>query len=194
MQHAGACTRGRLLARPSPPAFRAATPRPIPALYAPQSGRFSSAYLLDKTPAGGMYIRAELLRFNSAAAAAKPFSQELDPSAAGMSLAKQYYGLLSAKSPELMKLYRESSSVCLEKSVATGLAGVQALLGRMVTGTVTPVTVDSAQVGATIIVLVSGTVLAEGETNRLAFTQAFCIAADAAGPFIANELFQLNYG
>ena len=53
---------------------------------------------------------------------------------------------------------------------------------------VQPLTADS------VVVMVTGKIVIEGEANALATAQAFVIVNAGGAPFVSNQVFRFNYG
>ena len=104
--------------------------------------------------------------------------------------------MFDTRRAELMSLYRESSSITVEKDTVTGLAAVRARLERMPSGKTTPATLDVVPLAGSLVVFVTGSTVMEGQSNPMPFTHLFSLAQDAATgqPYIANEIYQFVYG
>lgn len=87
--------------------------------------------------------------------------------------------------------YRDASVITFENKTAGTLPGIAELLKTMPAGTHTLETLDVAPNGeAGLLVVVTGKITLEGERNPLPFVQVFELSADAAGPYIAQEIFR----
>lgn len=153
------------------------------------AGNFTSAFVLAPVTGGGMYIKAEALRFGPGET---PFNTAADPSGAALEFAKSYYTTYAAGKAGLAPFYRETSQVVFEKFSGAGMAGIGEALGAAPEGAHTVETCDIYPVAdASILVLVTGKIQLTGETNALPFAHAMMVAADAAGaPYISNEIFR----
>lgn len=86
---AGGLLRGRR-ALVASRALATTSPRPARRL---QAGNFTSAFVLAPVTGGGMYIKAEALRFGPGET---PFNTAADPSGAALEFAKSYYTTYAA--------------------------------------------------------------------------------------------------
>jgi hypothetical protein len=160
-----------------------------------QAGKFSSSFTLFPIAGGGMFVRNEILRFSPGAAA---FNTGGDATGMGMQFAQQYYQTYSTNKANLVGVYRADSTHSFEGQVVRGPAEIAAKLAIMPSGQIVPKTIDVHPVtaaGDVVLVHVTGEMTFEGESNPLAFAQAFQIVNQpGAGPYVSNEFFRLNYG
>lgn len=156
--------------------------------------RFQQLFILGPTPAGGMYIRTELLRFGPGAT---PFFMARDPGGMGAAFAKSYYETYAVDPARLAVHYRDSSQLSFEGMVSVGAATIAAKLPTLPRGKHELQTLDVVPVGKAgappecIMVMVTGRITLEGQVNPMPFMQTFCIMPDAAGAlYISNELYR----
>jgi hypothetical protein len=140
-----------------------------------------------------MYVRNEVTRFGPGAA---PQNASLDASGLGASFAQQYFSVFSSNRASLAGVYRDTSQLTFEGRPATGGAAVMAEVARLPTGTQEVASLDVQPVSAdSVLVVVTGKIVIEGEANALATAQAFLVVNQpGAGPFVANQVFRFNYG
>lgn len=162
------------------------------------AARFQQLFILGPTPAGGMYIRTELLRFGPGAT---PFFMARDPGGMGAAFAKSYYETYAVDPARLAVHYRDSSQLSFEGMVSVGAATIAAKLPTLPRGKHELQTLDVVPVGKAgappecIMVMVTGRITLEGQVNPMPFMQTFCIMPDAAGAlYISNELYRFVYG
>ena len=92
-------------------------------------------------------------------------------------------------------MYRDSSQLTFEGRPATGAAAVMAEVSRLPAGTQELTTLDAQPLaGDSVVVLVTGKIVLEGEANALATAQAFVVVNAGGAPFVSNQVFRFNYG
>jgi hypothetical protein len=148
-----------------------------------------------------MYVRSEIVRFAPAMPSAKPFYTEKDPGAFGTTFAQNYYKTYTENPAGLLAVYREESQLTFEGQYARGVAAITDRLSKLPRGAHALETLDIVPVGPAggapegIVVMVTGKIVLEGQTNPLPFTQVFNLVPDAAGSiYIANELYRCVTG
>ncbi|KAG0333064.1 Nuclear transport factor 2 [Podila horticola] len=107
-----------------------------------------------------------------------------------------YYKTFDSGRAGLAPVYRETSMMSFEGSQTAGASTIVAKLAGLPFGNVAHriVTKDFQPVGTDIIVLVTGQLLTEGETNPQQFSQTFYLKNDGGNYFIQNDVFRLIYG
>ncbi|KAF9091452.1 Nuclear transport factor 2 [Mortierella sp. GBA35] len=107
-----------------------------------------------------------------------------------------YYQTFDANRAGLGPLYRPTSMLSFEGAQTLGAdAIVEKLANLPLDGLRHQIATNDVQpVGADILILVSGQLLAGGETNPQFFTQTFLLKSDGANYYIQNDVFRLVYG
>ncbi|KAK3842115.1 MAG: hypothetical protein J3R72DRAFT_443686 [Linnemannia gamsii] len=107
-----------------------------------------------------------------------------------------YYQTFDSNRSQLGSLYRPTSMLSFEGAQTLGdQAIVEKLAALPLDGLRHEVSTKDAQPAANgILILVSGQLLAGGETNPQFFTQTFLLQADGGSYFIQNDVFRLVYG
>ncbi|KAK4190775.1 hypothetical protein QBC35DRAFT_54627 [Podospora australis] len=109
-----------------------------------------------------------------------------------------YYNTFDTNRKALAGLYRENSMLTFESSQSLGAASIAEKLAGLDFQKVKHVyeTAD-AQPTATggIVILVTGKLAVDDESNPLTFSQAFQLCQDPQGQwFVFNDIFKLIYG
>ncbi|KAG0082636.1 Nuclear transport factor 2 [Podila epicladia] len=107
-----------------------------------------------------------------------------------------YYQTFDNNRADLAPLYRDTSMMSFEGSQTGGAAPIVTKLVGLPFGKVAHriVTKDFQPVGNDIVVLVTGQLLLDGETNPQQFSQTFYLKNEANSYFIQNDVFRLIYG
>ncbi|KAF9328582.1 Nuclear transport factor 2 [Podila minutissima] len=107
-----------------------------------------------------------------------------------------YYQTFDSNRAGLASLYRDSSMLSFEGSQTAGAAPIVAKLVGLPFNSVAHriVTKDFQPVGSDIVVLVTGQLLIDGESNAQQFSQTFYLKNDNGNYFIQNDVFRLIYG
>lgn len=95
----------------------------------------------------------------------------------------------------LASLYSESSLLTMNGEKFKGAQSIMEKISQL-PNMQRDITVDSQPVPShgSVLVLVSGKVMVEGQTNMLTFCQNFHLVPSAGSWYIANEAFRLIYG
>jgi hypothetical protein len=153
--------------------------------------KFQQVFTLFPTAAGSLYVRNDIFRTGPGTSAVV--------NAAGGDLAesfvRQYFEIYDKDRRGLAAIYRDSSSLIVEGSpMVAGAAAIIEKLSALPGAKHSIDTLDSQQVKENVtLVLVTGKLVLEGQENPLMFTQSFALVTDAAGAYVANDLFSLNY-
>ncbi|KAG0025403.1 Nuclear transport factor 2 [Podila clonocystis] len=107
-----------------------------------------------------------------------------------------YYQTFDSNRHGLAPLYRDSSMLSFEGSQTAGASAIVAKIAGLPFSNVAHniSTKDAQPVGEDIIVLVTGQLITEGETNAQMFSQTFFLKQEAGTYFIQNDVFRLVYG
>ncbi|KAK3945583.1 hypothetical protein QBC46DRAFT_371103 [Diplogelasinospora grovesii] len=109
---------------------------------------------------------------------------------------QEYYSTFDGNRADLAKFYRPASMLTFESDQVLGVENIVAKLVGLPFQTVKHA-VSTCDVqpnnnnGA--LILVTGQLITDGESNPLNFTQVFQIFSDGTGPFVFNDLFKLVY-
>jgi hypothetical protein len=135
-----------------------------------------------------------------------PNEAHYDQTGMGKGFVTQYLQMYSSNRALLASVYHDSKSQLTFEGQAplVGRAAIVAKLPELPPGTREHDTCDSIQVlaaaapgaapaGPAVVALVTGRILLEGQTNPLAYMQAFFLAVEGGQPFCANEIFYFNY-
>ncbi|KAG0260518.1 Nuclear transport factor 2 [Linnemannia exigua] len=108
-----------------------------------------------------------------------------------------YYQTFDGNRGSLGPLYRPTSMLSFEGNQTLGDAAiVEKLAALPLDGLRHQVSTKDAQPAEnnSILILVSGQLLAGGETNPQFFTQSFLLKPDGGSYYIQNDVFRLVYG
>ncbi|KAF9276475.1 Nuclear transport factor 2 [Mortierella antarctica] len=107
-----------------------------------------------------------------------------------------YYQTFDSNRAGLAPLYRDTSMLSFEGSQTAGAAAIGTKLAGLPFTSVAHriVTKDSQPVGSDIVVLVTGQLLIDGESNAQQFSQTFYLKNEGGNYFIQNDVFRLIYG
>lgn len=170
---------------------------------------FAQLFVLAPIPGGaggGMYVKVDAFR-SVAAGAGRAALNDQDPSGMGKGFVEQYYKVYAAGRAGLAGLYRPHSVLVVEGQRYEGRDAIMQKLTMtenrvekdkvvdkpMASGQHKMGTLDAVQLPDCVVVLVTGMMLLHGETNAIAFAQAFQLMRDASGPYVSNEVFMFNY-
>ncbi|MFE1790880.1 nuclear transport factor 2 family protein [Streptomyces sp. NPDC059525] len=107
-----------------------------------------------------------------------------------------YYQTFDSGRGNLAPLYRPTSLLSFEGSQTIGDSAIVEKLASMPLDGLRHLiaTQDAQPVDGGILILVSGQLLAAGETNPQFFTQTFLLRPDGDSYYIQNDIFRLVYG
>merc|ERR1719215_254242 len=151
--------------------------------------------MIFPSPTGSLYVRNNVFRTGPRDAGAVDMNN-----AAGGELApafvEQYYKIFDSDRKALAGIYRDSSLMAFEGNpVVTGPKAIVERLAVLPATRHAIETLDSQPVQDKVtLVMVTGKIQLEGQDNALMFAQLFQIVVDASGPYVANDVFRLNYG
>lgn len=156
-----------------------------------QTSRFQQLITLVPGASGGISINNDITRSD----------QNTNPmnDATGQEMIQnfinQYFQALGSNPQQVASAYRESSVMKLEGSETTGANIAQALNDKFSGCRFQLNTVDiHFLANSCSVAMVTGGLLLPGQENPLMFTRVFVLSYDGGNPFIANDVFRLNYG
>ncbi|KAF8071157.1 NTF2A [Scenedesmus sp. PABB004] len=120
-----------------------------------------------------------------------------DPEAVGKAFLQYYYQLFESNRPGLSNLYQDGSMLTFE---GQKFQGTQAIVGKLTQlpfnqCKVSCVSMDfQPSVSGGIMVFVTGSIVTEGESNALKFSQVFHLVPVGSSFVVSNDMFRLNYG
>ncbi|KAF9017230.1 Nuclear transport factor 2 [Podila verticillata] len=107
-----------------------------------------------------------------------------------------YYQTFDSNRAGLAPLYRDTSMLSFEGSQTGGAAAIVDKIVKLpfhkVAHSIS--TKDAQPVGEDIVVLVTGQLITEGESNAQMFSQTFYLKKEGGTFFIQNDVFRLVYG
>lgn len=120
-----------------------------------------------------------------------------DPEAVGKAFLQYYYQLFESNRAGLANLYQDGSMLTFE---GQKFQGTQAIVGKLAQlpfnqCKVNPTSMDfQPSVAGGIMVFVTGSIVTEGESNALKFSQVFHLMPVNSSFVVTNDMFRLNYG
>ncbi|KNE97431.1 hypothetical protein PSTG_09265 [Puccinia striiformis f. sp. tritici PST-78] len=122
-----------------------------------------------------------------------------DPTQIASQFVQFYYEKFDTDRGQLAPLYRDHSMLTFEANPYLGTANIVKKLQELPFAKVTHQvhTLDaqpSNSATPSIIVLVTGALQIDGETNPLRFSQAFHLVSEDGSFFVLNDVFRLVYG
>ncbi|KAL1839384.1 hypothetical protein VTJ49DRAFT_1586 [Mycothermus thermophilus] len=111
---------------------------------------------------------------------------------------QHYYTTFDTNRSQLAGLYRDTSALTFETSQVAGVASIVEKLTSLpferLQHRTSSVEAQPVAGGSAILILVTGQLLVDQESNPLSFAQAFTLAQDASGQwYVANDIFKLVY-
>jgi hypothetical protein len=120
-----------------------------------------------------------------------------DLTALASQFVQYYYNVFQSDRSNLKPLYRDDSMLTFEGSP---FKGVNDIIGKLTSLPFQQVahriaTLDAQpSINNGIIVMVTGELLIDQETNATRFSQAFQLIPDGSNYWVLNDVFRLNYG
>ncbi|EXX59491.1 Ntf2p [Rhizophagus irregularis DAOM 197198w] len=103
-----------------------------------------------------------------------------------------YYQVFQSDRSNLKPLYRDDSMLTFE---GAPFKGVNDIIGKLTQVAHRIATLDAQpSINNGIIVMVTGELLIDQETNATRFSQAFQLIPDSGNYWVLNDVFRLNYG
>ncbi|KAK9378912.1 uncharacterized protein V2V93DRAFT_374498 [Kockiozyma suomiensis] len=110
---------------------------------------------------------------------------------------KFYYDTFDSNRSGLAGLYRDNSMLTFETNQIQGAAGIsEKLVGLPFQKVVHRISTFDAQPAGpdgSIIVMVTGEILFDEETNPQRYSQTFHLLPEGGSYFVLNDIFRLNY-
>eukprot|EP00882_Tetradesmus_deserticola_P001188 GHRQ01001286.1.p1 GENE.GHRQ01001286.1~~GHRQ01001286.1.p1 ORF type:complete len:123 (+),score=33.63 GHRQ01001286.1:176-544(+) len=120
-----------------------------------------------------------------------------DPEAVGKAFLQYYYQLFESNRNGLANLYQDGSMLTFE---GQKFQGTQAIVGKLAQLPFNQCKVNCTSmdfqpsVAGGIMVFVTGSIVTEGESNALKFSQVFHLMPVNQSFVVTNDMFRLNYG
>ncbi|KAG9302672.1 hypothetical protein G9A89_007376 [Geosiphon pyriformis] len=107
-----------------------------------------------------------------------------------------YYSIFEKDRAQLEALYRPTSMLTFEGHAFQGAHSIIEKLLSLPFGKVQhAITTTDVQLnGSSLLVVVTGELLIDNETNPQRFTQVFQLAPENSTYWVLNDIFRLNYG
>ncbi|CAG8597695.1 8465_t:CDS:2 [Ambispora leptoticha] len=121
----------------------------------------------------------------------------MDFNAVAKEFVQYYYGVFERNRAELASLYRDPSMLTFEGNQFQGAGPIVQKLTTLPFQTVAhKITTLDAQPGPAnaLLVVVTGELLIDQETNPTRFTQVFQLISEGNTYWVFNDVFRLNYG
>ncbi|KAH7107316.1 nuclear transport factor 2 [Auriculariales sp. MPI-PUGE-AT-0066] len=121
-----------------------------------------------------------------------------DPNAIAKQFVDFYYTTFSTNRAGLQSLYRPTSMLTFEAQQIQGETNISEKLTSLpfqsVKHQITTFDAQPSTVSGSLLVLVTGLLIVDDNTNPLPFSQAFQLIPDGSGYYVQNDVFRLNYG
>eukprot|EP00879_Flechtneria_rotunda_P003388 GHRR01003616.1.p1 GENE.GHRR01003616.1~~GHRR01003616.1.p1 ORF type:complete len:124 (+),score=31.93 GHRR01003616.1:151-522(+) len=120
-----------------------------------------------------------------------------DPEQVGKAFLQYYYQLFESNRSGLANLYQDASMLTFEGQKFQGAQAIVAKLAQLPFNQckVQPTSMDfQPSVSGGIMVFVTGSIITEGESNPLKFSQVFHLMPVGGSFVVTNDMFRLNYG
>ncbi|KAF9430227.1 Nuclear transport factor 2 [Podila epigama] len=116
--------------------------------------------------------------------------------AIGKQFVEFYYSTFDSGRANLGPIYRADSMLSFEGSQVAGSEGIVSKLAKLPFTKVAHriVTQDYQPIGGDIVVLVTGQLIIDEESNIQQFSQTFYLKNDGSGFYVQNDIFRLIYG
>lgn len=109
-----------------------------------------------------------------------------------------YYNQFDQDRSQLGNLYRNESMLTFETSQVQGVASIVEKLTSLpfqkVTHRITTLDAQPCSPQGDVLVMITGELLIDEETNAQRFSQVFHLIPDGQSYYVFNDIFRLNYG
>ncbi|KAL6936523.1 Nuclear transport factor 2 [Hanseniaspora guilliermondii] len=109
-----------------------------------------------------------------------------------------YYNQFDQDRSQLGNLYRNESMLTFETSQVQGVASIVEKLTSLpfqkVTHRITTLDAQPCSPQGDVLVMITGELLIDEETNPQRFSQVFHLIPDGQSYYVFNDIFRLNYG
>lgn len=109
-----------------------------------------------------------------------------------------YYNQFDQDRSQLGNLYRNESMLTFETSQVQGVASIVEKLTSLpfqkVTHRITTLDAQPCSPQGDVLVMITGELLFDEETNAQRFSQVFHLIPDGQSYYVFNDIFRLNYG